>query len=98
VEADISRYKPGGGQRGSFGYDRCLIVIVFVVARASRGFGETRLHEVVLRGIRPRADRTPRWLRLRGKVPAWQPPSLQRELRSRAFVEVNRVPTRQVRH
>jgi len=70
VEADISRYKPGGGLRGSFGYDRCLIVIVFVVAGASRGFGETRLHEVVLRGIRPRADRTPRWLRLRGKVPA----------------------------
>lgn len=49
VEADISRYKPGGGLRGSFGYDRCLIVIVFVVAGASRGFGETRLHEVVLR-------------------------------------------------
>ena len=62
VEADISRYKPGGGLRGSFGYDRCLIVIVFVVARASRGFGETRLHEVVLRGIRPRTDPLDRFL------------------------------------
>ena len=64
--ADISRYKPGGGLRGSFGYDRCLIVIVFVVARASRGFGETRLHEVVLRGIRPRADPLDRFLNERG--------------------------------
>ena len=62
MEADISRYKPGGGLRGSFGYDRCLIVIVFVVAGASRGFGETRLHEVVLRGIRPRADPVDRFL------------------------------------
>jgi hypothetical protein len=62
VEADISRYKPGGGLRGSFGYDRCLIVIVFVVARASRGSVKRDSTSVVLRGIRPRADPLDRFL------------------------------------
>jgi hypothetical protein len=38
VEADISRYKPGGSLRGSFGYDRCLIVNVFVVAGGKSWF------------------------------------------------------------